>query len=164
MSAMKPLYLFAEFTRLDEAEHIVEGYCFVNETVDGEGGIRVTRQAMEDATPEYLRWGAVRSMHQPLAAGTALGIEWDEKGALLRARIVDDQEWRKVTGGVYKGFSIGIQPKLIRNQCVETALWIENSLVDRPRDWDALFTMFRIDDWDPAATEMCEIIEDAIPR
>src|SRR5712692_3853011 len=142
---MDPIYLFAPITRIDDEERIVEGYCFVNEVVDGEGGIRLKRSAMEEATAEYLQWGAIRSMHQPLAAGTALSIVWDEKGALLRGKIVDDQEWRKVKEGVYKGYSVGVAPKLRRGLDVEKCVWIENSLVDRPKDWDAKFTLHRAD-------------------
>lgn len=154
------LHLFFPITRVDDEARIVEGYAFVNEVVDGEGGIRLLRSAMEAATEDYMRWGAVREMHTASAVGTALadgcGITWDEKGALLRAKIVDDAAWKKVKEGVYRGFSLGAAPKLIRGRNVEKVSWNENSLVDRPKDTDCAFTLFRLDD----GGESPEIIEE----
>lgn len=139
---MKPIRIFAPITRIDAENRIVEGYAFVNETVPGEGGIRLKRSAMEAATPEYLRSGTVRAMHQPIAAGKPLEVEWDATGAYLRAKIVDDQEWRKVTEEVYKGFSIGVNALTARGKDVETCEWWDSSLVDRGKDKDALFTIW----------------------
>jgi hypothetical protein len=147
---INPIYLYAPITRADEETREVEGYAFVNETVEGEGGIALLRSAMEAATEDYMSWGAIREMHQPSAAGTAVSVEWDEKGAVLRAKIVDDAAWEKVKAGVYKGFSVGVRPRIMRGKRVESAQWIETSLVDRPKDSDARFTCFRADD-------LCEI-------
>lgn len=144
----KIIRIFAPITRVDSENRIVEGYAFVNEVVEGEGGIRLKRSAMEAATEDYMRWGAVRAMHQPIAAGTAEAVEWDEKGAFLRAKIVDDAEWAKVESGVYKGFSVGVRPRVVRGKSVEKCTWVENSLVDRPADPDAEFSIARADDAD----------------
>jgi len=84
---MKPLRLFVPITRVDAEQRLVEGYCYVNAEVGD--GVNLTRAAMEEAA-DYMRWGAVREMHGPNAAGTALGVEFDEKGAFFRAKIVDD--------------------------------------------------------------------------
>jgi hypothetical protein len=154
---VKTQYIFAPVVRVDDDERIVEGYCFCNPAVKGDS-YSVSRKAMEDATPEYLRWGAVRAMHQPIAAGTAEAIVWDENGALLRAKIVDDQEWRKVKAGVYKGFSIGVKPELVRGNSVEKLTWVENSLVDRPKDPDAVFTVARAEGVDPGEEFECELL------
>ena len=70
MKLNKLVQLYAGITRVNEEERIVEGVAFANETVEGEGGIRLKREAMQAATPDYLRWGAVREMHTASAAGT----------------------------------------------------------------------------------------------
>lgn len=53
--------------------------------------------------------GAVRAMHGAVAAGKLTDIAFDDKGKriLVAAKIVDDDEWRKVAEGVYTGFSQG---------------------------------------------------------
>ncbi len=145
---MKPIRIFAPITRIDNEQQIVEGYAFVNETVKGEGGVRLKRTAMEAATPEYLRTGTVRAMHQPIAAGKPLEVNWDATGAMLRAKIVDMAEWEKVKEGVYKGFSVSVDPLTARGLDVETCDWWDTSLVDRGKDRDALFTVWRSDDHD----------------
>ena len=53
--------------------------------------------------------GAVRAMHQRIAAGKLTDIAFDDEGKriLVAAKIVDDDEWDKVVEGVYTGFSQG---------------------------------------------------------
>ena len=53
--------------------------------------------------------GAVRAMHQRIAAGKLTDIAFDDEGKriLVAAKIVDDDEWAKVVEGVYTGFSQG---------------------------------------------------------
>ena len=53
--------------------------------------------------------GAVRAMHGRVAAGKLTDIAFDDEGKriLVSAKIVDDEEWRKVQEGVYTGFSQG---------------------------------------------------------
>jgi hypothetical protein len=53
--------------------------------------------------------GAVRSMHQRIAAGKLTNIAFDDAGKqiLVAAKIVDDDEWAKVVEGVYTGFIQG---------------------------------------------------------
>ena len=53
--------------------------------------------------------GAVRAMHGRVAAGKLTDISFDDEGKriLVAAKIVDDDEWRKVSEGVYTGFSQG---------------------------------------------------------
>ncbi len=140
---MAPIRVYFPIERVDEKEHIAEGYAFVNEVVEGEGGVRLKRTAMQKATDGYMKWGAVREMHEAKAAGTALQVKWDDKGALLRAKIVDDAAWEKVKAGVYKGFSVGVRAKQMRGLNVEQADWIETSLVDRPADPDAIISLVR---------------------
>lgn len=53
--------------------------------------------------------GNVRAMHGAVAAGKLVHFEADDETRkfLVGAKIVDDQEWKKVLEGVYTGFSIG---------------------------------------------------------
>jgi hypothetical protein len=143
---MKPIQVFAEIKRVNDDDRTVEAYAFVNETVAGEGGLRLKRSAMEDATPDYLRWANVRRMHQADAVGVARSVEWDEAGAKMVLEVVDDDAWNKVKRGVYKGLSVGVQATLMRGKDVEKCRWIETSLVDRPKDPDAIITAIRADD------------------
>lgn len=161
MKLNKLVQLYAGITRVNEEERIVEGVAFANETVEGEGGIRLKREAMQAATPDYLRWGAVREMHTASAAGTAEAVDWQEDGsALIRVKVVDDQAWSKVKEGVYKGFSVGVKPRLMRGKNVEACTWVETSLVDRPKDPDAIFTLHRAEGEDGEEYEVEEAAEE----
>ena len=51
---MKPQFFYFPIERVDKEEGIVEGVVFTNELVDGEGGIRLKRESMIAATPDYL--------------------------------------------------------------------------------------------------------------
>jgi hypothetical protein len=154
---MFPMSLFAEITRADEETRTVEGYAYVNETVPGEGGLRLKRSAMEAATPGFMQWGNLREMHQPSAVGNVEEHKWDETGFYIRGKIVDDVAWKKVIERVYKGFSVGVNPKLIRGKDVEAVDFIEISLVDRPKDADCPIKFIRTAEH---AEVDCEVIDD----
>src|SRR5581483_5443097 len=97
--------LYAEITKIDEAQQMVFGYAST-EAIDSQGEI-VKREALEAALPDYMRFANIREMHQPSAVGVATDAGLDDKGLYLAARIVDPLAWEKVVEGVYKGFSIG---------------------------------------------------------
>ena len=56
-----------------------------------------------------LSQGNVRAMHGDIAAGKLIHFEPrdDTKSIYVGAKIVDDNEWKKVLEGVYTGFSVG---------------------------------------------------------
>ncbi len=94
--------------------------------------------------------GAVRAMHGRVAAGKLTDISFDDdaKRIVVAAKIVDDDEWRKVTEGVYTGFSQGgryvkrwpdPETSLVRY----TAEPQEISLVDLPCLPDATFEVVK---------------------
>lgn len=139
---LKGLELYAPFARVNEESRTVEGYCFVNEDVGS--GLVWERSAMEDATPDYMRWANLREMHQNSAVGVTEVITWDERGAKITAKVVDDAAWEKVKTGVYKGFSARIKPVAMRGDRVTRCIWFENSLVDRPADPDCPIDSFRV--------------------
>lgn len=101
--------LYAEISKtekLDDGTLKVWGYAS-SEAVDSDGET-ITADAMKAALPDYLKFGAVREMHQPMAAGTAIEAEVQADGRTwFGALVVDPVACKKVETGVYKGFSIG---------------------------------------------------------
>jgi len=97
--------------------------------------------------------GNVRSMHTNIAAGVLIALNPDDaaRKIYVGARIVDDQEWRKVEQGVYTGFSIGgsyadrwpdpDNPLLKRYEAIPA----EISLVDNPCMYGATFEIVKAD-------------------
>lgn len=120
-----------------------------SEVVDSAGEI-ITADAMKAAIPDYMAFGAVREMHDAKkAAGTAIEIEVREDGrTYFGAHVVDGEAVKKVQHGVYKGFSIGGKvlgrDELAKNTITGLKL-TEISLVDRPANPEATFTMFKAD-------------------
>lgn len=150
--------LFVPITRQEQdanGDLIVEGYCYVNAEVGD--GVNLTRQAMEDAAPDYMKFAALREMHQPKAAGSGLSVDFDDKGAFFRAIVVDADAKEKVEKGVYKGFSVGVKPEVMRGSDVLKCRWPEVSLVDRPADWDATLAISRAEGFDEAAEFEVEV-------
>lgn len=150
--------LYAEISKtekLDDGTLKVWGYAS-SEAVDSDGET-ITADAMKAALPDYLKFGAVREMHQPMAAGTAIEAEVQADGRTwFGALVVDPVACRKVETGVYKGFSIGgkVTARDDINKSVITGLrLVEVSLVDRPANPEAVFTMFK------AEVEKADVVE-----
>jgi phage head maturation protease len=139
--------LYAEITKIDRDRHMVFGYAST-EALDSQGEI-VKREALEAALPDYMRFANIREMHQPSAVGVATEAELDARGLYLAAKIVDPVAWEKVTSGVYKGFSIGgrvVARDQAQKHVITGVTLSEISLVDRPANPEAVFTMFKLDD------------------
>lgn len=132
----------------DDGTVKVWGYAS-SSAVDSDGET-VTAEALKAALPDYMKFGAVREMHQPKAAGTAIEVATQDDGrTYFGAHIVDSEAVRKVNAGVYKGFSIG--GKVISrddlNKSIITGLkLVEVSLVDRPANPEAMITIIKIED------------------
>lgn len=136
--------LYAEITKLDREQRLVFGYAST-EALDNQGEI-VTKSAIEAALPAYMRFANIREMHQPSAVGVAEEAEVDEKGFRIGARIVDDGAWKKVTEGVYKGFSIGgkvTERDPVRKHVITGLDLLEVSLVDRPANPEAMIELYK---------------------
>jgi hypothetical protein len=132
-----------------------------------DAGEIVTPDAMKAALPGYLAFGAIREMHQPSAAGTALSCFVDENGdTCLAAHIVDPLAVTKVKTGVYKGLSIGgkVLQRDPKDPTTITAIkLLEISLVDRPCNPEASINMWKmdaVDDPPPVQKSVDEIIAD----
>lgn len=148
------LRIFVPILKKDNDKKEVYGYAST-EALDSQGEV-VEKDAVVKALPGYLgevdpttgrfRFGNVREMHQPSAVGKAIRVKIDEKGLFLGAKIVDKNAWEKVKEGVYAGYSIGGRViKKIGNRIKDIKL-TEISLVDRPANPDAVFSMVKIDD------------------
>jgi hypothetical protein len=119
----------------------------------------VTPEAMKAALPDYMKFGAVREMHQASAAGTAIEASVDEATGktAFGAHVVDPIAVKKVQTGVYKGFSIGgkvTERDPLNKKIIKGLNLIEVSLVDRPANPEAVFTMYKA-----AATPQDEVEE-----
>jgi hypothetical protein len=114
---MSSLELFLPLAKVDLDRRLVTGVATA-ETPDRSGEIF----DYVSSKPYFEQWsaeaaaasggkslGAVRAMHGSVAAGKLTDIAFDDdaKRIAVCAKIVDDDEWRKVQEGVYTGFSQG---------------------------------------------------------
>lgn len=143
--------LFGELSKVepqDDGTIKVWGYASSAEK-DSDGEI-VEPQAIKAAIPDYMKFGAVREMHKASAAGTAIEIDVQEDGrTFFGAHIVDPVAIKKVLTGVYKGFSIGgsiLKRDTLNRTLIKAIKLTEISLVDRPANPEAVFTMCKMDD------------------
>jgi phage head maturation protease len=141
---MHEMKLYLPLAKVDREQRMVYGYAST-EALDSQGEV-VRRQALAAALPEYMRFANIREMHQPSAVGIAKEAAIDEKGLWLGAKVVDDDAWKKVVEGVYKGFSIGgfVTARDPRDPQAITGIDLaEISLVDRPANPDAVFAVYK---------------------
>lgn len=151
---MKPKQSWKRYFEFSKVEKQEDGTLKVigiasSEAVDSEGEI-IKADAMRAAIPDYMTFGAVREMHQPIAAGTALNIHVDDAGIThLEALVVDPASVKKVETGVLKGYSIGgrVLDRDKVNKKIITELQLnEISLVDRPANPDCKMQIAKFDD------------------
>lgn len=152
MKNKRKFKLYGDFEKVEKLEDgtvKVSGIAS-SETVDG-AGETVTASAMKAAIPDYMAFGAVREMHQPIAAGTAISIETGDDGVTkFEALVVDEGSIKKVLSDppVLKGFSIGgkVTGRDELNKSVITGIKLnEISLVDRPCNPDAKFSIAKLE-------------------
>jgi hypothetical protein len=120
------------------------------ETIDSDGEI-ISAAAMKAALPDFFRHGtgALREMHQPIAAGTVDAAEVDGDVTRIVVTVVDTEAIKKVEKGVYRGFSIGgrVKERDAKNRKRITAITLtEISLVDRPANPDAILVIQKLAD------------------
>jgi hypothetical protein len=152
--AIKKIDRFAAISKIDDND---DGSVTVfgiasTEAVDAHGEI-ITKAAMQAALPDFMKYGtgALRSMHQPIAAGVVTKAEVNDDGdTVIEAHVVDENEVKKVKAGVYKGFSVGGNQvpggydKVTKT--INAMTLTEISLVDRPANPEAVITMFKLED------------------
>lgn len=138
--------LFTNISKVDDEKRMVYGYASTG-VLDSQGDI-ITTDAMEKAFPDYMKFANIREMHTDSAVGIVKEFSFDENGTFIGVEVVDDNAWKKVKKGVYKGFSIGgAVIKKIGNTITDLLL-VEISLVDRPANPLALITEYKSESMD----------------
>lgn len=150
------------FEITNEEERLVSGF-FGDDLVDIDGHM-ISLEGYQKALQEYMPWGNIREMHNtPVGTVESYGeLGWN----YITVKISDDNAWKKVKDGVYKGFSIGARvlakswvdvedvpersfagvPDTIKDAIIEVGkvlridklALVEISLVDRPANPRAL--------------------------
>lgn len=120
-----------------------------SESVDSDGEI-ILADAIKNSIPDYMKFGALREMHQQIAAGTTLSLKVSDDGKTeIEALVVDPVSVKKVLSGVLKGFSIGgkvLKRNATKRNIIESLKLTEVSLVDRPANPDAMIALYKADD------------------
>ncbi|MDI4641460.1 hypothetical protein K9U39_11005 [Rhodoblastus acidophilus] len=153
--------MFIPLRKADAARRLIYGYATA-ELPDRAGEIcdyASTRPYYEKWSEDFAKasggksFGNLRAMHGKVAAGkiSAITFNDDAKRIEIAAKIVDEDEWRKIEEGVYTGFSQGgayvkrwpdpENPELTRY----TASPSEISLVDLPCLPEASFELVKAD-------------------
>lgn len=156
--------LYGEISKVeDQADGTLKVWGIASSAAEDSDGEIITAEAMKSALPDYMKFGAIREMHQPIAAGTALEIEvMDDGQTKLCAHIVDDSAIKKVKTGVYKGFSIGgkiTTRDSLKKTTITGLRLIEISLVDRPANPEAVITVFKSEVIEPKQVWTCNHAE-----
>ncbi len=155
------------FGRIEKVEEQDDGTIKVHgiastESVDDQGET-VLGSAIRASLPDYMKFPAVRSMHQLDAAGTTLEADVGvDNITRIVAHVVDPIAVLKVRKNVFRGFSIGgqVTARDAVNRTIITGIRLnEISLVDRPANPDAIYDCWKAtttiegtDDMEPLAT------------
>ena len=149
--------IFLPLRKVDAAQRLI--YARLDETPDRAGHVL----DYASSKPEFEKWsedmrkasggkslGNIRAMHQLKAAGKVEEIGYDDQAKAIEicAKIVDDDEWKKVEEGVYTGISPGGRFLKRWNDgryMRYTAGPNEISLADIPTIPSATFTMIKAD-------------------
>jgi phage head maturation protease len=144
------LKLFGNISKVNENDDgtlTVSGIAS-SESIDSDGEI-ILADAIKNSIGDYMKFGALREMHQNIAAGTTLSMKVSDDGKTeIEALVVDPVSVKKVLAGVLKGFSIGgkVTKRSGQNRNIIEALKLtEVSLVDRPANPDAMITLYKAD-------------------
>jgi hypothetical protein len=140
--------LYADISKTEEQDDgTIKVWGYASSEVTDSDGETVTADAMKAALPGYMKFGAVREMHQPKAAGTAIEANVEDDGrTFFGAHIVDAEAVKKVKANVYKGFSIGgkvTKRDEMKKSVIKGLNLVEISLVDRPANPEAIYTMYK---------------------
>jgi phage head maturation protease len=161
---MKLAKVYAAITKAEaQSDGTVKVWGYASsEAVDSDGET-ITADAMKAALPDYMKWGAVREMHQSKAAGTAIEASVEADGrTFFGCHIVDSEAVKKVNAGVYKGFSIGgkvLERDNLNKTIIKGIKLVEVSLVDRPANPEAVFTVIKAEDARTPEDDVNELAE-----
>lgn len=153
MNSQQPMFNIP-LVKIDEEQRLVIGRA-AQEVADKSKEI----MDYDTAKPAFQAWsksfedmsgglskGNLRVMHQKTVAGKIVDIAYDDvsKSIDIVAKVVDDNEWKKVVSGCYTGFSVGggygnrwkdgdltrytprvTEMSLVDNPCIPTARFAE---------------------------------------
>ena len=141
-------HVYASISKVEDQEDgTIKVFGIASTDSEDSDGETITADCMRNAIPDYMKFGAVREMHQAKAAGTALEINVNDQGVTeFCALVVDDDAIKKVKTEVYKGFSIGgkvTERDPLNKKIIKGLNLIEVSLVDRPANPDAVISMYK---------------------
>lgn len=127
-----------------------------SEAIDADGET-ILAEAIKGALPDFFAYGtgALREMHQSVAAGTVDDAQVDDGVTYITTTVVDPIAIKKVLTKTYKGFSVGgkVMERSPADRKVITKLkLVEVSLVDRPANPEAVIQMFKAET--PEETEV----------
>lgn len=170
MSKKRNTRQFFKITDTNEEERLVYGYAST-EGLDNQDDI-VTREAIEEALPEYLRFSNIREMHTLSAVGVVVEHRLDEAGLYIGVKVIDSNAWEKVKAGVYKGFSIGgtvleEHTEIIEGKTVNVITkmrLVEISLVDRPANPEALIELYKADNNNNIVNGIMKTVSEALNK
>lgn len=129
--------LYAPITKVEAADDgTIKVWGYASTGAPDDDGETILPEAIKAALPDYLKWGAVREMHQPKAVGTAIEVNVQDDGRTwFGAHVVDPVAVKKVQNNVLKGFSVGgrvTERDEVEKTTITGIKLIEVSLVDRP--------------------------------
>ena len=129
--------LFAPIQKMEEQDDgTIKVWGYASTGAMDDDGETILPDAIKAALPDYLKWGAVREMHQPKAVGTAIEANVQDDGRTwFGAHVVDPIAVKKVRNKVLKGFSVGgkvTERDEVEKTTITGINLIEVSLVDRP--------------------------------
>jgi phage head maturation protease len=129
--------LYAPISKVEESDDgTLKVWGYASTGAEDEDGETILPEAIKAALPDYLKWGAVREMHQPKAVGTAIEADVQADGRTwFGAHVVDPTAVKKVQNKVLKGFSVGgrvTERDEVEKTTITGIKLIEVSLVDRP--------------------------------
>ena len=159
--------LFAPIAKVqDEGDGTIKVWGWASTGAQDDDGETIQPAAIKAALPDYLRWGAVREMHQPKAVGTAIEAEVQDDGRTwFGAHIVDPVAVKKVRAEVLKGFSVGgrITGRDDVDKSIITGIkLIEVSVVDRPANPECEITIVkRKADPEDDIADLAEVLQSA---
>jgi phage head maturation protease len=158
---------FSEFQKIEPLQDgTIKAYGFASAPVRDNHGEIVTAQAMSKAIADYMRFPAVREMHDATkAAGRCLEISLDDnERTVFVAHVVDPIAVKKVKAGVYSGFSIGGRIKRRNPQdpsIIQDIDLTEVSLVDRPSCPEATLNLWKRDEGGPLGDAQRDLMNGA---
>jgi len=111
---------------------------------------------LQKAMPDWMTYGNVREMHQPIVAGVGLELTEDQDQWYLKSQVVDDATAKKIEAGALKGYSVGIKnAKVVKDATAPGGRIVggdivEVSYVDRPCNPTAMLALAKVagGDWE----------------